>query len=87
MLLHESIFHGHFRQFQLGGVCFISKRRILLLLPNGRRLFVKKWRSVFPKCFGGVCFHCEASASNGPEYDRTDSFHFVYESSRLSLGS
>ena len=33
---------------------------------DGRRLFLKNWRSVFPKCFGGVCFHCEASASNGP---------------------
>ena len=50
--------------FQLGGVCFIRKRRIFLLLPNGRRLFPKNWRNVFPKCFGGVCFHCEASASN-----------------------
>ena len=70
VLLHDRILHGYFMHFQLGGVCFISKRRNLLLLPNGRRLFPKNWRNVFPKCFGGVCFHCEASASNGPTFLR-----------------
>ena len=63
VILNETTFHEYFQQ---RGVCFINKRCILLLLPNGRRLFPKKWRSVFPMYFRGVFFHCEASASYGP---------------------
>ena len=64
--LYESIFHGRLLHFQLGGVCFLSKRRILRLLPNRRRLIPNNWRSVFPKYLKGVFFHGKVSVSNGP---------------------
>ena len=66
VLLHGIIFHGRCMHFKLGGLCFLSRRRILLLLPIRRCLFPKNWRSVFPKYFRGVFFHYEAFASYVP---------------------
>ena len=50
--------------FQLGGVCFLN-RCIILLLSNGRRLFLKNWRSVLETCVSIV----RLFASCGSKYD------------------